>query len=83
MQRFNLSQWAVTHQTLVLFLIIVLSLGGAYSYARLGRAEDPSFTIKVMVVNAIWPGATAEEVQRQVADPIEKTLQEVPYFDKV
>ncbi|EKF18464.1 efflux RND transporter permease subunit [Nitratireductor pacificus] len=83
MQRFNLSQWAVTHQALVLFLIIVLSLGGAYSYSRLGRAEDPSFTIKVMVVTAVWPGATAEEVQRQVADPIEKMLQEIPYFDKV
>ncbi|MCR4268844.1 efflux RND transporter permease subunit [Nitratireductor sp. ZSWI3] len=83
MHRFNLSQWAVTHQTLVLFLIIVLSLGGVYSYARLGRAEDPSFTIKVMVVNAVWPGATAEEIQRQVADPIEKTLQEIPHFDQV
>lgn len=83
MQRFNLSQWAVTHQTLVLFLIIVISLGGVYSYAGLGRAEDPSFTIKNMVVSAAWPGATAEEVQRQVADPIEKTLQEVPYFDEV
>ncbi|WP_163264711.1 efflux RND transporter permease subunit [Chelativorans alearense] len=83
MQNFNLSRWAVTHQTLVLFLIIVLSLGGVYSYARLGRAEDPSFTIKVAVVTAVWPGATAGEIQRQVADPIEKTLQEIPYFDKV
>ncbi|MBH0237153.1 efflux RND transporter permease subunit [Methylobrevis albus] len=81
--RFNLSQWAVTHQTLVLFLIIAISLGGIFSYARLGRAEDPSFTIKVMVVSAVWPGATAAEIQRQVADPIEKTLQEVPHFDKV
>ncbi|WP_159585680.1 efflux RND transporter permease subunit [Chelativorans xinjiangense] len=83
MQNFNLSRWAVTHQTLVLFLIIVLSLGGVYSYARLGRAEDPSFTIKVAVVTAVWPGAAAGEIQRQVADPIEKTLQEIPYFDKV
>lgn len=80
---FNLSRWAVTHQTLVLFLIIVVSLAGLFSYARLGRAEDPSFTIKVMVISAVWPGATAEEVQRLVADPIEKTLQEVPHFDKV
>ncbi|BBE74809.1 efflux RND transporter permease subunit [Oharaeibacter diazotrophicus] len=81
--RFNLSRWAVTHQALVLFLIVVLSLGGLYSYVRLGRAEDPSFTVKVMVVSAVWPGATAAEMERQVADPIEKTLQEVPYFDKV
>ncbi|ODN71888.1 efflux RND transporter permease subunit [Methylobrevis pamukkalensis] len=79
----NLSRWAVTHQSLVLFLILILSLGGLYSYARLGRAEDPSFTIKVMVVSAVWPGATAEDMQRQVADPIEKVLQEVPHFDKV
>jgi multidrug efflux pump len=83
MQNLNLSRWAVTHQTLVLFLIIVVSLGGLYSYLRLGRAEDPSFTIKVAVVTAAWPGATADEIQRQVADPIEKTLQEIPYFDKV
>src|SRR5690606_9402922 len=69
--------------TLVLFLVIVLALGGVYSYARLGRAEDPSFTIKVMVVSAVWPGATADQMQRQVADPIEKTLQEIPHFDKV
>ena len=80
---FNLSRWAVTHQPLVLFLILVLSLGGVISYGNLGRAEDPSFTIKVMIVSAVWPGATAEEMQRQVADPIEKTLQEVPYFDKI
>lgn len=83
MQGFNLSRWAVTHQTLVLFLIIALAAGGVYSYSRLGRAEDPSFTIKVMVVSAFWPGATADEMQRQVADPIEKTLQEIPFFDKV
>jgi Cation/multidrug efflux pump len=54
-----------------------------FSYLRLGRAEDPSFTIKVVVVSAIWPGATAKEMQEQVADPIEKKLQELPYFDKV
>lgn len=81
--RFNLSRWAVTHQALVLFLIIAISLGGLYSYLRLGRAEDPAFTIKVMTISAVWPGASAEEMQRQVADPIEKTLQEVPHFEKV
>ncbi|WP_181702129.1 efflux RND transporter permease subunit [Chthonobacter albigriseus] len=81
--RLNLSRWAVTHQALVLFLIIVISLGGVFSYARLGRAEDPAFTIKAMIISAVWPGATSEEMQRQVADPIEKTLQEVPHFDKV
>ena len=81
--RFNLSRWAVTHQPLVLFLILVVALAGTLSYLRLGRAEDPSFTVKVMVVSAVWPGATAEEMQRQVADPIEKSLQELPHFEKV
>ena len=83
MRRFNLSAWAVHHQALVLFLIIALGVAGFFSYERLGRAEDPSFTIKVAVVTAFWPGATAQEMQQQVADPIEKKLQELPYFDKV
>lgn len=83
MQRFNLSHWAVTHQALVLFLMILLSLGGVLSYFNLGRAEEPDFTVKVMIVSAQWPGATTEEMQRQVADPIEKVLQEIPHFDKV
>ncbi len=83
MRRFNLSEWAVHHQALVLFLIIMIGVAGFFSYERLGRAEDPSFTIKVAVVTAFWPGATAQEMQEQVADPIEKKLQELPYFDKV
>ena len=83
MRRFNLSQWAVHHQSLVLFLIIMLGVAGYFSYSRLGRAEDPSFTIKLAVVTAMWPGATAQEMQQQVADPIEKKMQELPYFDKV
>lgn len=83
MRRANLSKWAVTHQAVVLFLIIVLAVAGSISYWMLGRGEDPSLTIKVVIVTAIWPGATAKEMQNQVADPIEKKLQEVPYFDKV
>jgi len=83
MKRFNLSEWAITHQALVLFMIIVLGAAGAYSYVNLGRAEDPNFTIKTMVVNAAWPGATASEMQAQVADKIEKKLQELPYLDRV
>jgi multidrug efflux pump len=83
MSRFNLSAWAVKHQALVLFLIIATSIAGVGAYAQLGRAEDPSFTIKVMVIQAFWPGATAQEMQSQVADRIEKRLQELPYFDYV
>ncbi|MGP8122557.1 MAG: efflux RND transporter permease subunit, partial [Xanthobacteraceae bacterium] len=83
MRRFNLSGWAVAHPALILFFIIALGVAGLISYQRLGRAEDPSFTIKLAVVTAIWPGATATEMQAQVADTIEKKLQELPYFDKV
>ncbi|HET9718343.1 MAG TPA: efflux RND transporter permease subunit [Pseudolabrys sp.] len=83
MRRFNLSAWAVAHPALILFLIIMFGALGALSYRELGRAEDPSFTIKVAVVTAMWQGATAAEMQAQVADPIEKKLQELPYFDKV
>jgi multidrug efflux pump len=83
MKRFNLSAWAVSHPALVLFLIIALGATGFFSYQRLGRAEDPFFTVKVVNISAIWPGATAAEMQSQVADPIEKKLQELPYFEKV
>ena len=81
--RFNLSAWAVANPPLVLFFILALAVGGYYSFMRLGRAEDPSFTIKVAVITAAWPGATAAEMQDQVSDRIEKKLQELPYFDKV
>lgn len=83
MRRFNLSEWAITHQALVLFMILILAAAGGYSYFSLGRAEDPNFTIKTMVVNVAWPGATATEMQTQVADKIEKKLQELPYLDRV
>ena len=83
MKRFNLSGWAVSHPALILFLMIVLGAAGFFSYQRLGRAEDPFFTVKVVNVTVIWPGATSAEMQTQVADPIEKKLQELPYFEKV
>ncbi len=81
--RGNLSSWAVAHPALVLFLIIVSSVAGLMSYLNLGRAEDPSFAIKTMVITAAWPGATAEEMQDQVADKLEKRLQELELFDYV
>ena len=83
MRRFNLSEWAITHRALVLFLIVMIGAAGLFSYFKLGRAEDPSFTIKVMNVHVAWPGATAAEVQTQLVDKIEKKLQELPYLDRV
>ncbi|NYZ17371.1 efflux RND transporter permease subunit [Azospirillum sp. RWY-5-1] len=77
----NLSAWALSHRTLVLFLILASVVAGAVAYRSLGRAEDPSFTFKVMTIRTDWPGATAAEVERLVTDRIEKKLEEVPYYD--
>ena len=77
----NLSAWSLTHQQMVLYLIIVLMAAGVISYLNLGRAEDPDFTFKVMVVRTLWPGATAKEVERELTERIEKKLQETPWVD--
>ncbi|MCW5621948.1 MAG: efflux RND transporter permease subunit, partial [Burkholderiales bacterium] len=77
----NLSEWALRHQSFILFLIIALAVAGAYSYLRLGQGEDPEFTFKVMVVRTLWPGATAREVEQQVTERLEKKIQETPWFD--
>ena len=77
----NLSEWALRHRSLVAYLIVVLMLGGVLAYIKLGRAEDPDFTFKAMVVRTLWPGATANEMQLQVTERIEKRLQEVPWVD--
>jgi multidrug efflux pump len=81
--RGNLSAWALTHQALILFMIVASVAAGAFAYVRLGRAEDPSFTFKVMTISTQWPGATAREVEQFVTDRIEKKLEEVPYYDYV
>jgi len=81
MQRFNLSEWALAHRTVVLYAMIVLALSGVLSYARLGQSEDPPFTFKVMVIRTGWPGATARQVEEQITDKIEKKLQEAPNVD--
>src|ERR1700748_3892376 len=83
MKRFHLWARAGSVPALVLFLIAALGVAGFVSYQKLGRAEDPFFTVKVVNVSAIWPGANAAEMPSQVADPIEKKLQELPYFEKV
>ncbi len=81
--RFNLSRWALEHPALTRYLMVVLMLLGMASYFQLGQDEDPPFTFRAMVVRAYWPGATAEQVAEQVTDKIERTLQEVPYADKI
>src|SRR6516162_11393999 len=83
MTRFNFSALAVRERSVTLFLIIVIAIAGAYAFEKLGRAEDPSFTIKVLTVTAAWPGATAQEMQDLVAEPLEKRLQELRWYDRV
>jgi multidrug efflux pump len=80
-KKFNLSDWALEHSSLVLYFMIAFSVAGLMAYMQLGREEDPSFTIKTMVIQAQWPGASAEEVTQQVSDRIEKKLQELPSLD--
>ncbi len=83
MSSFNLSALAVRERAVTLFLIILAAAAGAIAFLSLGRAEDPAFTVRVMVVSALWPGATAQEMQQQVAERLEKRVQEVEYFKKV
>jgi multidrug efflux pump subunit AcrB len=80
---FNLSRWALEHAPLTRYLMVVLMVLGIASYFQLGQDEDPPFTFRAMVVRAYWPGATAQQMAEQVADKLEKTLQEVPYADKI
>ena len=81
--RFNLSAIAVRERSVTLFFLLLIALAGAYSFLALGRAEDPAFSVRAMVVSATWPGATAEQMRDQVADPLEKRIQEVEWFEKV
>ncbi len=82
-QGFNLSRWALEHAALTRYLMVVLMVLGIAAYFQLGQDEDPPFTFRAMVVRTYWPGATAQQVAEQVTDKIERTLQEVPYADKI
>src|SRR5213075_149099 len=80
---FNLSAVAVRERAVTLFFILLMTAAGAYAFFMLGRAEDPSFTIKTLTVTTVWPGATAREMQDQVAEPLEKRIQELTWYDRV
>ncbi|AXS81027.1 efflux RND transporter permease subunit [Dechloromonas sp. HYN0024] len=81
--RFNLSDWTLHHRTLVGYFLLAIAVMGVIAFSRLGQAEDPPFTFKVMVIRTLWPGATARQVEQQLTDKIEKKLQETPYIDRV
>ncbi|MFZ2321779.1 MAG: efflux RND transporter permease subunit, partial [Pseudomonas sp.] len=80
---FNLSAWALKNGQIVRYFMLLLALVGAFSYTKLGQSEDPPFTFRAMVVNVRWPGATAEEVSKQVTERIEKKLMETGDFDRI
>ena len=82
MSGFNLSALAVRERSVTLFLIIAITLAGLYAFLSLGRAEDPTFTIKSMTFVTAWPGATAQEMQDQVTEPLEKRMQELKWYDR-
>ena len=79
----NLSAWALTHRPLIIYLMVVLLIGGVAAFFALGQDEDPPFTFRAMVVRAFWPGATAQQMAEQVTDKLERKLQETPYIDKI
>jgi multidrug efflux pump subunit AcrB len=78
---FNLSEWALKHRSITVYLMLIAVFAGLASFYRLGRGEDPTFIIKTMVVQAQWPGATVEETMKQVTERLERTLQETPHLD--
>ena len=81
MKSFNLSDWALRHRSLVWYFMFAFMAAGLFAYLQLGRQEDPDFTIKTMVIQAQWPGASPEEMTRQVTDRIEKKLEELESLD--
>ena len=81
MKGFNLSEWAINNRSVVVYLMVISVVAGVSAFFQLGRAEDPPFTFRTMVVSAAWPGATLEETKLQVTERLERTLQEVPNLD--
>jgi len=79
---FNLSRWAIQHDSFTRFIVVLLMLAGVAAYLNLGQKEDPEFTFRIMVIRTIWPGATATEMEQQVTDRIEEKLAETPWLDR-
>ena len=81
MTGFNLSGWALAHKSVVVYLMLLSVLAGVLAFVKLGRNEDPAFTIRTMVVGAAWPGATLDDTSLQVTERLERKLQEIPGLD--
>jgi len=83
MKSFNLSEWALGHRAIVLFLILGVAIAGAFSFTRLGQLEDPNFSVPSMTAMIVWPGATAQQVQDEVLNRMEKKFEQIDHFEKV
>jgi multidrug efflux pump len=83
MKSFNLSEWALEHRAVVLFLILAVTIAGALGFGRLGQLEDPKFSVPSMTAVVIWPGATAQQMQDEVLNRIEKKFEQLDHFEKV
>ena len=77
----NLSEVSLRNRALVWYFIILVAIAGVFSYVKLGRMEDPTYTVRTMIVTVAWPGATAEQMEELVTDRIEKKLQDTPHLD--
>ena len=83
MNNFNLTEWALEHRAVVLFLIIVVSIAGVFSFSKLGQLEDPKFSVPSMTATVIWPGASAQQIQDEVLNRMEKKFEQLDHFEKV
>ena len=83
MKSFNLTEWALNHRAIVLFLILVIGVGGVLGFTRLGQLEDPNFSVPSMTAVVIWPGATAQQIQDEVLNRMEKKFEQLDHFEKV
>ena len=83
MKSFNLTEWALEHRAVVLFLIILISVAGVFSFTKLGQLEDPKFSVPSMTVTAIWPGASSQQIQDEVMNRMEKKFEQLDHFEKV
>src|SRR5450830_24295 len=83
MNNFNLTDWALRHRAIVLFLILIVAVAGLFSFTRLGQLEDPSFSVPSMTAGVAWPGATAQQIQDEVLNRMEKKFEQIDHFEKV
>ena len=83
MTSFNLTEWALKHRAIVLFLILVIGVGGMLGFTRLGQLEDPNFSVPSMTIMMIWPGASAQQIQDEVLNRMEKKFEQLDHFEKM